>query len=112
MHPAVDVGVARFVVAAHRFDDLRRLLGRGGVIEINERFPANCRLQDGKVAADVLHVVELRGPTLKNRGRGTRMNLGTSCCGGHFSSPDKSKDPPSQTEGGAPATAEMLKKRS
>lgn len=48
---AVNVGVVVVVIIDHRFDDLPRLLGRGGIIEVNKRMAVDFPLQDGKVAA-------------------------------------------------------------
>src|SRR3546814_3129517 len=51
------VGVILLVGAAHRIEHLSRLLRRGGAVEEYQR-PAMYRAgEDGKVAADPLHVV-------------------------------------------------------
>src|SRR5262249_49645826 len=48
------VGVVRAVVGAQRIDHRLRLLGRGGVVEIDERMAVDVLVQGRKVLADAL----------------------------------------------------------
>ena len=53
---AVDVGVARLVKARDGVDDGARLLGRGGVVEVDERLAVHAGGEDREIAADPLDV--------------------------------------------------------
>ena len=70
MDAAVDVGVMLFVGFDNRLDDLARPLGRGGVVEVDQRDPAVEHLgKDREVAADRLRI----------------KAWGAACCVGHES---------------------------
>ena len=56
MHPAMNVGVLRRLVAHQAVDHrLRHLAGRR-VVEIDQRLAADFELQDRKIGADALHI--------------------------------------------------------
>ena len=53
---AVDVGVVVLVVVDERVDDLARLLGRRGVVQVDQRAAVHLALEDGEVLADRFYV--------------------------------------------------------
>ena len=57
VHAAVDVGVALFVDVALGLDHGPRLLGRGGVVEVDQGLAVDRLRKDREVAADRLDVV-------------------------------------------------------
>ena len=59
MHATVDVGVVPLVVPTDRINDHLRLLGRGCIVQVNQRPAANPLAEDRKVTAGLLHI-ELR----------------------------------------------------
>src|SRR5260370_26840207 len=59
MHATMDVGVVPLVVATNRINDHLRLLGRGCIVQVNQRPAANPQPEDRKITADLLHI-ELR----------------------------------------------------
>ena len=56
MHAAMDVGVVSLVVANDRINDHLRLLGRGCIVQVNQRPAAHSLPEDRKVSADLIHV--------------------------------------------------------
>ena len=50
---AVDVGVVVPVVVRERVDDALGLLGRGGVVEVDERLPVDLLVEDREIGAEV-----------------------------------------------------------
>ncbi len=79
---AMNVGVVGRVVVLQGVQHGARLLGGGGVVEIDERLAAHLLAQDGEVVADALHV-EHRG--LRRPG-GPRGQNGNGRDAHHFSS--------------------------
>src|ERR1700694_777230 len=80
MHATVDVGVVPLVVETDRINDHLRLLGRGCIVQVNQRPAANSLPEDGKVTADLLHI-ELR--TGVAQARWTGLSGQSSYGGGH-----------------------------
>ena len=52
MQAAMHIGVVMLIVMAKRIDDRTRLLGRGGVIEINKRMTMRLFVQNRKIFAN------------------------------------------------------------
>ena len=65
VNAAVNVGVVLFVGFDDRLNDLPRVLGRGGIVEVRQRHALAVGrgmergVENGKVAADVLHIQRL-----------------------------------------------------
>ena len=51
VNTAMDIGIIALVVIIQRLDDRAGFLGRGGVVEINQRLSMDLLVQDGKVCA-------------------------------------------------------------
>ena len=71
---AMHVGVRRRVVVAQRVDDHLRLLGGGGVVEIDERVPVGRLRQDRELGAQALDI--------GGRGRGDGQRRGHTWASG------------------------------
>ena len=56
MHATMNVGVVTPVVATDRIDDHLRLLGRGCIVQVNQRPAVNPLPEDRKVTAELLHI--------------------------------------------------------
>src|SRR5258708_7341020 len=59
MHATMDVGVVPLVVPTNRINDHLRLLGRGCIVQVNQRPTVSPLPEDGEITADLLYV-ELR----------------------------------------------------
>ena len=57
MHAAVDVGVDGIILVRDGLDHGPRLLGGGGVVEVDERPPVDFAAEDGKVAAHLFYII-------------------------------------------------------
>jgi len=56
VNTTVDIGVDSLVVVPGRVENAKRFLGGGGVIEIDERFPVDLLIQDGKLLAKLIGI--------------------------------------------------------
>ncbi|MNS92519.1 hypothetical protein D3C72_1266610 [compost metagenome] len=56
MHAAVDIGVERGIVMRFGIDHALRLLGGGGVVQIDQRLAVDGLAQDGEILAQPLHL--------------------------------------------------------
>jgi hypothetical protein len=56
MHATMDVGIVPLVVSTDRINDHLRLLGRGCIVQVNQRPAANPLPEYGEVIADLVHV--------------------------------------------------------
>ena len=56
MHAAMDVGIIRLVELVHGVENALRLLGGGGVIEIDQRFAVDALVQHGELQARIARV--------------------------------------------------------
>jgi hypothetical protein len=61
MHATMDVGVVPLVVPTDRINDHLRLLGRGCIVQVNQRPTANPLPEYGKVTADLIYVKRQTG---------------------------------------------------
>src|SRR5690606_11494635 len=57
VQPAMNIGIFLFIGLAHAVEDCARLLGGGGIVEIDERLAVDFARKNGKVRADPGHVV-------------------------------------------------------
>ena len=56
MDAAVNVGILVAVCLAYGINDALRLLGSGGIIQIDKRFAVNLTSQNGEIPANTLYV--------------------------------------------------------
>src|SRR5439155_16789702 len=80
MHATMDVGIVPLVVTADGINDHLRLLGRGCIVQIDQRPAANPMSQDRKTPADFLHIEPGAGVAHVRWARFSGQSLGG---GGH-----------------------------
>src|ERR1700677_1749138 len=81
MHAPVDIRVGSLVVANNCVNHRAWFLGRGGVVQINQRLSVNFLLQDREIGADSLDVKAANG------GRRAQLGIELSRSGGHATRP-------------------------
>src|SRR5438445_13566330 len=80
MHATMDVGIVPLVVTADGINDHLRLLGRGCIVQVDQRPAANPTSQDRKIPANFLHIEPGAGVAHVRWARFSGQSLGG---GGH-----------------------------
>ena len=57
MQAPVDIGIFLGIGTRHRIDHHLRLLGRGAIVQIDQRLAVHLSREDGEIGADALHIV-------------------------------------------------------